>query len=230
MISRDVHQTGVQRAFELGHDEARGFADFIISPTNRAAFDYLLAWPRWPYPASVLYGPEGSGKSHLARIWAARCGAKIASASDTSFEQFVNSQKLHLVIEDIDHDGCNEEGVFHMFNLCIDTGGALLVTSSRLPVAMLFRLADLSSRVRGATLAQIDQPDDGLIEAVIVKLFADRQLEITPVVAAYAAARIERSLSTVRDLVTHADRMSLETSRSITKPLVNEVLNTMEDK
>jgi chromosomal replication initiation ATPase DnaA len=214
-----------QLILDLGHEEATGLADFIPGAANRAALGFLLAWPGWPHPAAVLCGPAGSGKSHLARIWAGRSGAAVQAAAAISPGDVAARRPPRLVIEDVAPGACDERDLFHLFNLCMEPGGALLVTTRTPPARLGFALADLVSRLRAATLIGIAAPDEALVEAVLVKLFADRQLDVAPAIAAFALTRMERSLSAARELVARVDRLSLAESRRVTRPLVARALD-----
>ena len=132
-----------------------------------------------------------------------------------------------FAVEDVGQGPFDEEALFHLINRCLEPGGALLVTSDQVPAHMPLGLADLASRLRAATLAEIERPDEALIEAVLVKQFADRQIEVGPGVTAFAVARMERSLAAARLLVALIDRRSLEEKRRVTRPLVAAVLREM---
>lgn len=219
----------VQLIFDLGHEEATGLADFVPAAANQDALDFLLSWPGWPHPATVLAGPSGSGKSHLARIWASHADAEIVSATTGGLEGLGRDDRCRFVVEDCDgaRGALDERGLFHLFNHCLEQGGALLLTSAVAPSRLGVSLADLVSRLRAATLVEIKAPDESLIEAVLVKLFADRQLEVGPEVTGFAVARMERSLSAARELVARIDRLSLEETRRVTRPLVARALAEM---
>jgi len=217
---------GDQLAFDLAHASSSGLADFIPGKSNRRPLEFLLAWPDWPHPATVLSGPSGSGKSHLARIWADRAGADIVQASDIGAAA-AGRRPRRVVVEDLQRGPLDEPALFHLFNLCVEPGGALLVTANAPPARLALSLPDLISRLRAAKLVEIDTPDDGLIEAVLVKLFADRQLEIGPDITAFALARMERSLEAARALVARVDRIALSESRRVSKRLVARALQQM---
>jgi chromosomal replication initiation ATPase DnaA len=216
-----------QLAFDLPHASSSHLADFISGESNRRPLEFLLAWPDWPHPAAVLSGPSGSGKSHLARIWADRAGADVVQARDIAGAATAADRPRRLVVEDLERGALDERALFHLFNLCVEPGGALLVTANAPPARLALSLPDLVSRLRAARLVEIDTPDDGLIEAVLVKLFADRQLEIGPDITAFALARMERSLEAARALVARVDQLGLAESRRVSKRLVARALQEM---
>ena len=117
-----------------------------------------------------------------------------------------------------------ERALFHLVNLVRAEGASLLITS-RVPVARLpLTLPDLVSRLRAVPQAELGPPDDALLAGILVKLFDDRQLRVTPQVVAYLASRMERSIAVARDIVARLDRASLSGKRPVTVPLAAEIL------
>ncbi len=226
-LSADPSDRSAQLVFDLPHGEARGLADFMQGKANQTAFEFLLAWPHWPHPATFLCGPSGSGKSHLARIWAERLGATIVAAREANLMLIEPDRPLRLVIEDCGRGSVDEHSLFHLFNHCLESDGALLFSADVPPARLGLILPDLISRLRAATLVQIDPPDDELIKAVLVKLFADRQIDMSSDIAGFAIARMERSFGAARTLVECVDWLSLAEGRRITKQLVARALREM---
>src|SRR5690606_29219842 len=131
-------------------------------------------WPSWPSPVVILCGPAGSGKSHLAAVWQARSRARHANAARIAIPAPERGEAV--LVEDADRPGRDETGLFHLINATMTAGATLLITARTRPSAWDLALADLASRLRAATLVEIAAPDDALLSALIVKLFADRQL------------------------------------------------------
>jgi len=207
---------GRQLLLDLTGPEAHLAEDFVVGPANARAHAFVAAWPDWPQHLAVLVGPPGSGKSHLAALWAVQSGARPGGAADAGTRA--------VLVEDADRDVRDETGLFHLVNLMAERGGHVLVTARRPPGAWGIGLADLASRLRAAPLVEIASPDGALLEAIMVKLFTDRQLDVEAGVVAYALARMERSPAAVRRLVAEVDRRSLEEQRRVTARLVGEVL------
>lgn len=212
---------------DLGHRAALGREDFLVAPSNRDAVAWLDLWPGWPAPGLVVWGPEACGKTHLAEVWRARSGARVlAAAAVVGAAPALLGEARALVIEEPDR-GVDERALLHLYNYLAGEGGSLLLTA-RVPVAQWpVRLPDLRSRLAALPAVAVGAPDDALIEAVMVKQFADRQLRVAPEVIAYLVPRLERSLAAVRRLVAALDESALAARRGITVPLAREVLHRL---
>ena len=216
--------TGAERqlAFEIAPRPAFGSDDFLVSPSNEGAFAYLERWPEWPDPLTLLVGPEGVGKSHMATIWARRAGAAPVTPLDLRAGRAPQGPTL---IDDADAFS-DEVSLFHAINLATERGAGLLLTARTVPEAWPVRLPDLLSRLRRATRINIDPPDDDLLRAVLVKHFVDRQLLIDTSVVEFVARRIDRSLGAARAVVRRLDIEALASGRRISRGLAAEVLHT----
>ncbi len=218
-----------QIPLDLGHRPAQGREDFMVAPSNQDAVIWIDRWPDWPAPAFILYGPVASGKSHLAAVW----GEQTKAASiDTAKLIEMNAGEIaetaeHLVIDSIDlwlGDRVAETTLFHLYNLMREQHRSLLLTMNMAPTHIEFAIPDLASRLRAAPAAAIQPPDDTLLAALLVKLFADRQLQISCEVLDYLLPRMERSFSAAYELVKDADRLALAEKRPVSVPLVRRVL------
>lgn len=211
-----------QLAFDLDARPSLGREDFLIAPPNAAAVKWIDAWPAWPAPTLVLFGPAGSGKTHLTRVFMAASGAEEITGGIGT-----RDAARAYVIENADAvagDAAAEEALFHFYNDLKNGGGSALLTATRPVAQWRIELPDLASRLRAAPAAEIEAPDDTLLGALLVKMFADRQVRIDADVVAYAMPRMERSFQAARDLVRAADKLALERKRPITVPLIREVL------
>ncbi|WP_232627823.1 hypothetical protein [Methylobacterium sp. Leaf118] len=219
-----------QLAFDLPLDPRYGAEDFLVSPSNEEAYGLIEAWPDWPDTVFLLRGPPGSGKSHLASIWASRAQAWTVAAAEIDMGRVAHLiSNGALVVEDVDRaEGRDEAALFHLLNLARERRFPVLLTAS-VPVDDFgLKVADLRSRLRLASGAEIGPPDDALLKAVIVKLFVDRQLVVDLSVVEALALRIDRSLARVREVVTELDRDALGRGRRITKPLALAVLDRLD--
>lgn len=207
-----------QLPLPFDHAPRYGLDDFMPSESNAAALAAVARWPDWPDRVLLLVGPEGSGKSHLAGIWAARAGAARLSARDFSGD-LDGLARRHAVVEDADRAAIPEAALFHYLNLVRERGISALLTARDLPGAWALATPDLVSRLRLAPAVTIAPPDDALMRAVLVKLFADRQLAVEASLVDYLALRIERSLDAARRAVAALDRASLDAGRRITRQL-----------
>jgi chromosomal replication initiation ATPase DnaA len=202
---------------------ALGRADFIVAPGNAEAVAFIDSFPRWPAPAGALYGPPGSGKSHLAAAWAEAAGADIVEASaldDRLLERMEFGQAVAVENVDSVRGTGHEAALFALLN----RPAPLLLTGREPPAKWPAALPDLASRF-GALLAfPLWSPDDALLEALTRKLFTDRQLAVPDPVIMRILRSVERSPAAIRDFVARADARALAEKRAVTVALVGELL------
>ena len=217
-----------QLALDLGHRIALDADDFLIAPCNRDAVLWIDRWPDWPAPALVVHGPPGCGKTHLAHVWQARSDARVLTPADlggaTPGELLAGG--VCAVVEGCDRPG-DERALMHLYNVAAERGGHLLLTAAAPPARWELALADLRSRLVAAPAVAIGAPDDGLIGALLIKLFGDRQLRVGDGVVEFLVARMERSFAAARRLVAALDDAALAGRRNITVPLARHVLETL---
>ena len=217
-----------QLAFDLGQAEDFSRAGFFPSPANAAALATVDGWHGWPQGRLILAGPEGAGKSHLAHIWAAETGAAILAAAALT-DHDPTSLPARLVVEDADAQAgsaAHEEALFHALNHQLASGGQILLTARQAPRDWGLRLPDLLSRLQSIAIARPELPDDALLSAVLVKLFADRQIAVPPNLIPYLAARMDRSIAAARALVAALDARALALGRPVTRALAAELLDS----
>jgi len=212
---------------DLGHRPALGREDFLVAASNREAVAFLDLWPDWPARGLVLYGPEASGKTHLAQVWRARSGAVAIEGEALSRDvPALLGEAHHVVVEGLGAV-VNERGLLHLYNYLTGEGGTLLLTAASPPVRWEISLPDLRSRLLALPAVAVGQPDEALIEAVMVKQFADRQVRVAPDVVTFLVPRLERSLGAVRKVVAALDAAALAERRAITVPLARQVLHRL---
>ena len=200
--------------------------DFLVSPSNAEAHDTILRWPRWPARTLLLVGPAGSGKSHLAAIWAEHSGA--SSLDREALDHLTCVGPVIGVVEDGDRVVYPETALFHLLNLVEETGGWLILTARAAPDRWGVQTPDLLSRLRRAPVVTIGAPDPELLRSVIVKLFADRQIRIDSDIVGYAALHCDQSLDAVAKFVSAVDEASLAEGRRITRPLAAKTLAAIQ--
>ena len=221
-----------QLTLDLPVRTAHGRDDFFVSPANAMAVAIIDAPDAWPEGKLLLLGPEGAGKSHLAAVWAGMAGATAVEATDLAGQSLpdlssggaVLVENAHLIADTPQ----NEAILFHLHNLLRDSGGKLLLTATTPPARWGLALPDLLSRMEGTATATIATPDDALLAAVFLKLFADRQVQVAPGLVSYLIPRIDRSFSAVRTLVARLDARALALGRPVTRALAAEVLDSAD--
>jgi chromosomal replication initiation ATPase DnaA len=213
-----------QLAFALDHSESLAREDFLAGPGNEAALSLIERWPDWPGHAVALIGPEGSGKSHLAAIWAEQAGARFLAGralADANLPAALATGAL--VVEDVAAATTDERALFHLINLAREEGAYLLLTARTPPSSWPVGIRDLGSRLRALPVVTLAPPDDALLRAVIVKLCADRQLAVDEGLVGYLATRIERSFAAARAAVIELDREALRQKRPPTRLLAADL-------
>ncbi len=223
-----------QLAFKFDHRPAQGCEDFVVAACNREAVAWIDRWPDWPSPALAIFGPPGCGKTHLGRVWQARSKARfldpVSLARSGHFATFDPGagcwivENLQPALEDQDL----AQPFLHVFNRIAEAKGQLLVVDRTPPARWPVALKDLASRLAAMPAVAVGAPDDALIGALLVKLFADRQLKVAPEVVIYLLTRMERSFEAARDLVAAIDLAALTAGRNVTVPLVGEVLRASQ--
>jgi len=213
-----------QLALALPHAESFAREDFLTGAPNEAALAMIERWPDWPDRALALVGPEGAGKSHLAAIWAEIAGARRVSARALGETNLIGALATGaLVIEDAPAR-LDERALFHLLNLIREEEAYLLITARVAPARWSVALPDLASRLRAVPTVALSAPDDALLRAVLVKLFADRQLGVDSSLVSYLVTRIERSFAAARAAVETLDREALRMQRPVTRALAAELL------
>src|SRR5260370_2614874 len=212
-----------QLAIDLPHRPALGRADFLVSGCKEAELGWIERWPDWPAPALILHGPAGSGKSHLAELWRARSGGVLIAGADLSRSDPNELASRRAVALD-DAAQAPERALLHLYNCCVEAGASLLVVAREAPASWPIALPDLASRLRAAPAVALASPDDRLLAAVLVKLFADRQVRVAPGVITFLLRRMERSFAAAGTLAERLDRLSLGAGRPIGLALAREVL------
>jgi len=217
-----------QLSFDLPVRPALGREDFFVSPANAEAVAMIEGWQGWPSRKLILAGPAGAGKTHLTHVWAALSGARIIGGHDLPDADIPTLAQGPVAVEDahlIAGDRAAEDALFHLHNLTLAEGYTLLITARTAPHLWGLTLPDLASRMQGTLLTELRAPDDALLSAVLMKLFADRQLSPSPDTIPYLARRIERSFDAARETVEALDRAALAQGRAITRSLAARVLD-----
>jgi chromosomal replication initiation ATPase DnaA len=192
-----------QLPLPLAYTRSKDEADFFVSDCNSKAVSWIDHFPEWGHHTTLLLGPEGSGKSHLAAIFKSRHGALV-----------------DIFDEPIRH--VDEVSLFHRYNAAKEAGRGLLIVQRDLPDSV--ELADLASRLANAPVVRIEAPDDDVLGAVMIKAARDRGLNLPPDLVRYALIRLERQFAAVHAFVAQLDAASLVQRREMTVALASKIL------
>jgi chromosomal replication initiation ATPase DnaA len=193
---------------------------FIQGPSNAQAVAALDAWPRWHGGALALVGPEGVGKTHLARAWAATAKALILNREAPDVTA---AEGRAVMLEDVDQ-GVNAEALFHLLNLAARGGATLLLTARKLPATWPAEIADLRSRLNALQVAEIAAPDDAVLSGVLETFFRERNIRPHEDVYPYLLRRMERSIPGAREIVRRLDETEDGQMRPVSRVLAREIL------
>ena len=215
-------------ALALSHRPAFGREDFLVADSNRDAAAWIDAWPNWPIGGLARYGPAGAGKTHLAAAW-----AHVAQAN------WIEGEKLQEFTFAMDHsapayvvDRADQVPIprilLHLLNMARESGAAVILTAREAPARWPLVLNDLASRLKALSAVPMHAPDDALLAAILVKLFADRQVRVSEELVQFMLSRFDRSVDVLRGAVERLDQAALAAGRRITIPFIREVLGADE--
>ena len=212
---------------------AMGREDFMIGDSNHDAVLWIDQWPNWPAPALFLSGPALCGKSHLAAVWQSRAKATAISPQDLieNEAELLAKAGEHIIIDGVDTwlgERAAETTLFHLYNIFKEERRTVLLTGRATPTEIDFTIPDLASRLRAAPCATIKSPDDTLLQNIIVKMFADRQIQIGEAELKYIMPRMERSFKFIGDIVAKCDELALSQKRPVTIPVIRDALISLQ--
>lgn len=215
----------VQLPLDLPHRTASGRDDFLVTEANAAALAMIERWPDWPANVVALSGPAGCGKSHLAAVWREVSGAAVVAmdAVNTASVAGMMGAKA-LVVDDAPGEHLDERGLFHLINVIRERQGHLLLVCRQSPARWPVALADLKSRLKAVPVVAVEPPDDALLRALLVKLFADRQIEIDEAAISFMLRRMERTAAAAVQLVAQIDRRALAEKARISRSFIARVM------
>jgi chromosomal replication initiation ATPase DnaA len=204
--------------------QALGREDFLVTDSNKAAVALIDQWPHWPTYAAILVGPPGSGKSHLVEVWQQKSGAAVRASSHLKIDnvpELLQTGALAIAMDPT----FDERAMFHALNLAKQHGKQILITSRSAPASWPLAIPDLRSRLAALPMVAILPPDDALLRGVLVKLFADRQINVDEPTISYILLRMPRSLEAARSLVQEIDRQALVEHADVTRSFVSQVMS-----
>ncbi len=200
--------------------------DFLVSACNSEAFGWLDRWPEWRASGLIVCGPPGSGKTHLAEIWRNKAQAKLMDGRGLiSSQDGLRDFRESVVIEHAEE--ADDRALLRIYNGVVEHKKSILLTATSEPQFWAVPLADLRSRLMALPAVKISEPDDLLLQALLVKQFSDRQIHIEVSVIRYLVERMERSFYMVRCLVDELDAMAFRERRKITTVLASKALKKL---
>jgi len=220
-----------QLNFDLPARPALGRDDFFVAEPNAVALAMVESWPDWPNSKLLITGPTGSGKTHLAHVWATRSRARLVPAYLLPQEDIPVLATGPVVIEDVQEiagQDAAERALFHLHNHLLAEGQSLLLTATGAPQHWGLKLPDLASRMQGTASVSIDLPDDQLLSVVLAKLFADRQIVPHGDVIPFLLRRMGRSFADAQKTVAAIDALALTEKRDVTRRLAARACDQLE--
>ena len=217
-----------QLYFEMPNKKALGIEDYIVTNSNNFAFDLIVKMVKGEINFGLISGPPYSGKTHLSKILIKNARNYKILYFDRDYQNMLNrfEDSDFFILENINnvkHDKF-EQKLFHIINLAKENNKKLLMTS-RKPISEIdLNLEDLKSRLNSILEAKIKEPDDQLMELLLIKIFNDKQLKINPNIIDFLVSRLERSYESINLFIEKIDKFSLEKGKKITIPLINDLL------
>ena len=198
--------------------------DFYVSPSNQEAYDFINNWPKWIKRIINIFGPSGSGKSHLASILKNKTSCLKIDSNELNEKIFLKFKtKEALIIENL-NERVSEKLLFSLWNIALQDNKYLLITSIKPISSYKFKLTDLISRVKSSLAIGIDLPGDDLISVILAKNFSDKQIKVEKKHIDYIIKRIDRSYEKISQFILTLDKYSLKKGSPFSLKLIKEVL------
>tara|TARA_B110001452_G_scaffold256123_1_gene249178 strand:- start:362 stop:1024 length:663 start_codon:yes stop_codon:yes gene_type:complete len=198
--------------------------DFYVGRSNYFAFELINKWPKWEKNFLNISGEKYSGKSHLVNIFLKKFNGVKIEANLLNNDNFKTIKSYeNIILENLNLD-INEKLIYTLFNL-VDQDNKYLIITSTGPIAEInFQLDDLRSRSKNCLLANIENPDDELMFALILKNLSDRQISLDKKLIDFIIKRVDRSYSKIFEFIYKIDKISLKKKKSIDFKIINEAL------
>ena len=198
--------------------------DFYVSPSNHEAYDLINSWPKWIKRTINIFGPSGSGKSHLASILKSKTTALSVQSTELNDKIFFKFKtKESLIIENLS-EKVSENLLFSLWNIVLQDNKYLLITSTRPISTYKFKLLDLKSRSNSSVIIGINLPSDDLVSVILMKNFSDRQIKVEKKHIDYIIKRIDRSYEKISQFILTLDKYSLKKGSPFSLKLIKEVI------
>ena len=198
--------------------------DFYVSPSNQEAYDFVNRWPKWIKRIANIFGPSGSGKSHLAAMLKSKTQCLQIESKKLNEKIFSNFKvKEALIIENLE-ENISEKLLFSLWNVALQDNKYLLITSKKPINLYKFKLKDLASRISSSLIIGIKLPSDDLISVILAKNFSDKQIKVEKKHIDYIIKRIDRSYEKISQFILTLDKYSLKKGSPFGLKLIKEVL------
>tara|TARA_B100000029_G_scaffold410095_1_gene411882 strand:- start:658 stop:1317 length:660 start_codon:yes stop_codon:yes gene_type:complete len=214
-----------QLIFKFPNSRAYYKEDFYVSDSNQEAYDFIDSWPKWIKKIINIYGPRGSGKTHLASLLKNKTSVLEVQSDQLNDKIFFDFKtKEVLIIENLKNN-VSEKLVYSIWNTTMQDNKYLLITSEKPINQLKFKLPDLKSRINDIITIGIKLPGDDLISVILAKNFSDKQIQVEKKHIDYIIKRIDRSYEKISQFVLTLDKYSLKKGSSFSLKLIKEVLN-----
>lgn len=173
----------------------------------------------------LLWGAEGSGRSHLLR--AAAAGAPSLWIDPATHEMSFDPGVRIYVADDVDcYDAELQQQVFVLQNDVRASREAVLLASASAPPAQLALREDVRTRLAWGLVYQLHALTDAEKEEALRTHATSRGLALPTDVLKYLMTHMPRDLSTQIAILDALDGYALAAQRSITVPLIREWAQT----
>ena len=198
--------------------------DFYVSPSNQEAYDFINSWPKWIKRIINIFGPSGSGKSHLASMLKSKTSCLWIDSNELNEKTFLKFKtKETLIIENL-NEKISEKLLFTLWNIALQDNKYFLITSTKPLNSYKFKMNDLVSRVNSSLIIGISLPSDDLISVILAKNFSDKQIKVEKKHIDYIIKRIDRSYEKISQFILTLDKYSLKKGSPFSLKLIKEVL------
>ena len=213
-----------QLLLEFDHKIEFNEHDYYVSKSNFFAFNLIQNWPKWEKKILNISGDKFSGKTHLAKIFESKSKALYLTKENLNEDIFKTIKlKESIIIDDFEIIE-NEKLLYSLFNLIYQDNKYLLILSNKSINEINFRLEDLNSRAKNCIFAKIQNPEDDLIFAIILKSFSDRQIKLEKKIVEFIIKRIDRSYGKIYEFIYKVDQLSLKKKKPINFKTIKEIL------
>ena len=198
--------------------------DFYVSSSNKGAYEFINSWPKWIKRIVNIFGPPGSGKTHLASILKSKTST-LEIESDALNDKVFFAFKINeaLIVENLNEE-VSESILFSLWNVALQDNKYLLITSTKPISTYKFKLPDLKSRAASSVIIGINLPSDDLIGVILAKNFSDKQIKVEKKHIDYIIKRIDRSYEKISQFISILDKYSLKKGNPFSLKLIKEVL------